>query len=346
MVYGCNVGAPPVVLAESTHWQPLSYWLVKRGLFRHTTDLSGEGQGDTQLVDRLGQLQGVEGGTQAQSHAGSQLLGVGQGGQTGVGDLSLDESGGVQLVLGGELNVDVGGLDGVPGGLGTGLDQRRNLVVVSSGEDRQVGGGGHGNGVQWVGVADTDGVLVELGGGNVVTQLGTGGEAVVGNGQVSGGNRALEQVEEQAGVDGGLLVEEVQLGVLGAVGHNGGVQLTLEAWSQQLGQLKLGAQGVGVVPALGQGQAGGLVGVLGLHRGGNGIVLRGLALDGESDTVRSGGLDVHGSGAQVEEVLGKQVVGRLLDVGESNRGHGEKKKVLVVGAVRKTWMRNGLEFIC
>lgn len=282
----------------------------------------------------LSQFQGVERGTQAQSHARAQLLGVSQSGQTRVGNLGLDEGRRVQLVLGGELDVDTGGLDRVPGGLGTSLNKRRNLVVVGSSENRQVRGGGDTNRVQWVGVTDTNGVLVDLGGGNVVTQLSTGGETVVSHSQVSSGNRALEQVKEQTGVDSRLLVEEVELGVLGAVRDNRGVQLTLQTGGQQLGELDLGAQDVGVVPTLGQSKTGGLVSVLGVNGGSNSVVLGGLTLHSEGDTVRSSGLDIDGSGSKVEEVLVQQVVGGLLDIGERNRCHFE-----YIERWEKMWIR-------
>lgn len=268
-------------------------------------------------MDWLSQLQGVEGGTQAESDTWSQLLRVGKGSQTGVSDLGLDESGLVQSVLGSELNVDVGGLDGVPGGLSTNLNQWRNLVEVGGREDRKVGGGGSSQRVVEVGVTETDGVLVNLGGSNVVTKLSTGGETVVGNGQVSGSQWALQQVEEQSGVDSRLRVEEVQLSSSRAVWNHAGVQLTLETWSQQLRELKLGVQGIGVVPTLGEGQAGRLVSVLSVDRGGNGLVLGGLTLDGEGDTVRSNRLHIHRSSGKVEEVLVEEIVSQFLDVGVS-----------------------------
>lgn len=278
--------------------------------------LRGERQGETQLVDRLSQLEGVERSTQAQGDTWSQELRVRQSSQTRVSDFGLDERGGVQLVLGGEFHVDGGRLDRVPGGLSTSFHERRNLVVVRSGEHRQVGGGGGSHVVKRVSVTDTDRVLVDGGVVDVVTQFGTGGETVVSHSQVSGGNWALQQVEEQTSIDLILLVEKVQFSVSGAIGDHRGHQFSLKSGSQQLRQLNLGVQGIGIVPRLSQSQAGGLVSVFGFDGSGDGIGGVGLSLNGKTDAIWSHSLHINGCGSQVEEVTGQQVVGRLLDVRE------------------------------
>ncbi|EEQ38357.1 conserved hypothetical protein [Clavispora lusitaniae ATCC 42720] len=290
-------------------------------IFIHFAYLSRERQRDTQLVDRFSQLQGIEGSTETQSHAWSQFLRVRHSSQTGVSNLSLDEGGSIQLVLGGKLDVDSRGLNRIPSGLSTSLNQWGNLVVVSGSEDRQVGGGSNTNSVQWVSVTNTNRVLVELGGSNVVAQFSTCSEAIVSHSQVSCGDWALEQVEEQSGVDSRLLVEEVQLGVLGTVWNHRGVQFTLQAWGQQLRQFNLGVQDIGVVPASGQSQTSSLVSVLGVDRSGNGVVLGSLTLNGEGNTVWCGRLDINSSRGQVEKVLVQQVIGRLLDVRKCNWSH-------------------------
>ena len=272
-------------------------------------------------MDGFSQLQGVERSTKTQLDTGSQFLRVRQGGQTRVGDLSLDKGRSVQSVLGGEFNVDLVRLNRVPGGLGTNFNEGRHLVVVGSVEDSQVRRSGSGKSVVEGTVTNTERVLVDLSRGNVVTQFGTGGETVVSHNQVSGGNGALEQVKEQSRVNGRLLVEEVKLGGSSTVGDNRGVQFTLEAGGQQFRQFNLGAQDVGVVPRLGEGQASGLVDVLGFNRGGNRVVLGGLTLDGERNTIGGNGLDVDGSGRLVVEVLVQQVVSRLLEVRVSNGSH-------------------------
>lgn len=272
-------------------------------------------------MDGFSQLQSVERSTKAQLDTGSQFLRVRQGGQTRVGNLGLDESGGVQGVLGGELNVNLVRLNRVPGGLGTNFNEGRHLVVVGSVENSQVRRSGGSKGVVEGTVTNTERVLVDLGRGNVVAQFGTSGETVVGNNQVSGGNGALEQVEEQSRVDSRLLVEEVKLGRSGAVGNNRSVQFTLEAGGQQFRQFNLGAQDVSVVPRLSKGQASGLVNVLGFNRSGDRVVLSGLTLDGERNTIGGNGLDVDGSSRLVVKVLVQQVVSRLLEVRVSNGSH-------------------------
>jgi hypothetical protein len=72
---------------------------------------------------------------------------------------------------------------------------------------------------------------------------------------VHGGRGALEEVGEQAGVDVGLLVKQVELAAVGALGRQVvGQDLGLEALGQVVLQLELGVEAVGGRPCLGEGE--------------------------------------------------------------------------------------------
>lgn len=275
-------------------------------------------------MGRFTELQGVEGTTETNLDTRSQGLLVGQGENTGVGDLGLDEGSWVQGVLGGELNANRGGGGaglGVVGGLGTDFQDWGHLVVVAGGEDRQVVGGNEGEGVGGLLVTDTSGVTGQGGGLDVVGDGGTGGETVLAEGEVTVEGWTLEDVDEGSDVEGVLGVVVVDLDGLGGAWNNGGNQFGLEAGGQGVSQLQLGGEGVVVGPTLGDGEAGFLVDELGLQRGSNGLLGIGLTLGGEGDAVRSNGLGFQGDWGGVEEILGGDVVGLLGNVGECNGGH-------------------------
>lgn len=288
--------------------------------------LSREGQSPTQLVNWLGQLQSVERGTQTQLDTWSQNLVVGDGSDTRVSNLGLDESRGVQNVLDSGLNTD--GLTSssvslrVPGGLSTNLGNWRNLVVVSSREDGQVRGSGNRDVVDWLSETKSSGISGDLTGADVVTNLSTGGEVLVTEGGITDEGWTLNQVEERTCGDRWVVEDQVELGTLGSTWDQRGDNLSFETWGQSIGKLNLGVQSVGGVPALGQGQTSGLVSKLGLDVSSNGTILwRGLTLGGEGDTVWSNSGDLNGSWVSVVEVLVQETVLVLGDIRECWRSH-------------------------
>ncbi|KAH3660103.1 hypothetical protein OGAPHI_007308 [Ogataea philodendri] len=289
----------------------------------HTIYLSREGERQTELVSRLAKLEGVESTSKTQGDARSKLLGVSQSQDTGVGKLSLDERGAVQAVLGGNLNGDwvgAGSRLGVESTLGSDLELRGNLVVVTGSENGKVASGSQGNSVRWSLVTNSSRVAGQSGGLNVVGQRSTGGEAVLADGQVTVEDWALEQVNESTGVDGLLSKVQVQLGGSVSTRNSTGDQFRLETWRQSVNKLNLSVQGVGSVPALGQCQTGALVCVFTFQRS-RGLSTGSLTLGGESDTVWSDGLKVQCHWGEVVEVLSEDIVGWFSNVRECWWGH-------------------------
>ena len=170
---------------------------------------------------------------------------------------NLDERDGVDAVLGGNLEADsAAGSLGVPLSLGTGLNQRVDLVVVGSGEDAALVGGGDGGGVGGVGETDGGGECGDVGVLDVEAGRGTSQEALVADDGVNVGGGALEQVEEAAEVELGLLEVQVELGaLLLRLGQEGEGTLKLQALGEVVGGLDLGVEGVEGVPRLGDGDA-------------------------------------------------------------------------------------------
>lgn len=134
-------------------------------------------------------------------------------------------------------------------------------MVVASSEDAQIVGSGDGGTVLGGDVTDSGAVASDGGLLDVVTGRGTGEESLVSDDSVDVGSRTLEQVEEGAAVEGGLLEGEVELGA-GVVAGGEELEdgLRLETLGQGVGELKLGVEGVGRVPCLGQGKACSVVG--------------------------------------------------------------------------------------
>lgn len=168
----------------------------------------------------------------------------------------LCERAGVELVLAGDLETDVASGSGVPSGLCAGLDLGVDLVVVASGEDAQVVGGGDGGRVGSLAVAGGEGVFGDGGLSDIVAALSTDEETLVAEGDIEGGGRALEEVGEQAGVDVGLLVQQVELATIRLLrGQVVGQDLSLQTLGQVVLQLQLCVKAVGCRPCLREGQA-------------------------------------------------------------------------------------------
>lgn len=127
----------------------------------------------------------------------------------------LCERAGVELVLACDLEADIASSGGVPSSLCAGLDFSIDLVVIAGGEDAQVVGGGDGGGIRALAVARGEGVFGDGSLADIVAALGSDEETLMAQGDVEGGGGALEEVGEQAGVDVGLFVQEVELAAVG-----------------------------------------------------------------------------------------------------------------------------------
>jgi len=134
-------------------------------------NLTLEGKAGAELVAGLVELLGIERAANAEGQTAVDLGVVGEGGNAEVVDLGLGEGSRVKLVLGSELETDVGAGLGVPGGLGTSLDSRVDLLVVGGGEDAQGVGGSDGGVVERGGVANGGAVLGDGGLLDVVADL-------------------------------------------------------------------------------------------------------------------------------------------------------------------------------
>lgn len=170
---------------------------------------------------------------------------------------NLGERDSIEAVLGGDLEADgtTRGL-GVPRSLGTSLNHGVDLVVVGSGEDAALVGGGDGSGPGGLLETNSGGKGGDAGLLDIVTGGGTGEEALVADDGVDVGGRALEQVGEGAEVELGLLEVQVELGaLLLALGQEGEGTLELKALGDVVGGLDLGLEGVQGVPCLGDGKA-------------------------------------------------------------------------------------------
>jgi hypothetical protein len=173
-------------------------------------------------------------------------------------DTHLSERGGVKLVLGSELKTDVGAGLGVPGSLGAGLNSRVDLLVVGSREDAQGVGGGDGGVVQRGGVTDSGAVLGDGSLLDVVADLTTNNEALVGNDGIGNGANGTSGgvVSEDTAVEVGLLEVEVDLlALVSSSGAEVGEDLGLQAGGEGVVELDLGSEDIGGVPGLGNANA-------------------------------------------------------------------------------------------
>ena len=125
----------------------------------------------------------------------------------------------------------------------------------------------------------------------------------------------LEEVEECAGVEAGLLVDSRHERALsGALGGERGREVELEALGEVVLSLDLGAEDVGGGPRLGEDEAVGLVGVLCLDLAADEVGLRVLrACDLERDVGGRGGFRLEGGAVEVI-VLAQEVVGGLAEI--------------------------------
>ena len=123
-------------------------------------------------------------------------------------------------------------------------------MVVARGDDAQVIRGGNGGGVRWLAVSDCKSVFGNGGFANIVACFAANEEAFVADGSIEGCSRALVGAEE-ASVDVGLLVVEIELATVGLLdGKIVGQDFSLEALGQVVFEFELGVKGVGGCPCL------------------------------------------------------------------------------------------------
>lgn len=173
-------------------------------------------------------------------------------------DTNLGERGRVKLVLGSELKTDVGARLGVPGSLSTGLNSRVDLLVVGGGEDAQGVGGGDSGVVERGGVTNSGAVLGDGGLLDIVANLTTDNETLVGNDGIGNGADGTGGgvVSEDTAVEVGLLEVEVDLLALVAGSRaEVGEDLGLQAAGEGVVELDLGSKDIGGVPGLGDADA-------------------------------------------------------------------------------------------
>ena len=129
-------------------------------------------------------------------------------------------------------------------------------MVVGSSEDAEVVRGSDSGAVLGSGVADGGAVGGQGSLVDVVASAGTSEETLVADNSVDVGGGTLEEVEEGAAVEAGLLEVQVELGTLTSSGGEVVEEtLELEALGEGVADLNLGVEGVGGVPGLGEGQA-------------------------------------------------------------------------------------------
>lgn len=222
---------------------------------------------------------GVEGETESGLDPRSEGLGVAEDKETGRVDLGLDEGGGVEVVLGSNLEVDLAdGRLGVVDGPGSSLCREVNSVVVRGREGAEVAEGMDGGRVLGGGVADGGGVLGDGTGELVVGGLSSDEEAVSGDNGVSGDggslkkqNRrgqsserrlqtaewktCLEEVNGTGSVDSRVLEDGTDDGALSVLGGvEGGDNVELESLSDDRVELGGRSKDVGGVPGLNGGR--------------------------------------------------------------------------------------------
>ena len=145
---------------------------------------------------------------------------------------------------------------GVPGSLGTSLDLAVDLMVVRSSEDAQVVRSSDGSAVLGGNETDSGGVGSQSTLVDIVTGRGTSEETLVANNGIDVSGGTLEEVEEGAAVETGVLEVGVELGTLGSGGGEEVEEtLELEALGDGVGGFDLGVESVGGVPSLGHGDS-------------------------------------------------------------------------------------------
>jgi hypothetical protein len=164
----------------------------------------------------------------------------------------LRERAGVQLVFACNLEPDIAACGRVPRRLRASLNLSVDLVVIARGEDAQVVRRRNSRSIASLAVAGREAVFRHGCFLDIIPTFHADQESFVAEGQVNGRDRALEEVDEGADVDVGLLVVEVELSAVGALcWHVVGEDLSFEAFGQIVFELELGVKAVGGSPCLG-----------------------------------------------------------------------------------------------
>ena len=125
-------------------------------------------------------------------------------------------------------------------------------MVIARGEDAQVVRRRNSCSIASLAVAGREAVFRHGCFLDIIPTFRADQESFVAEGQVNGRDRALEEVDEGADVDVGLLVVEVELSTVGALCWQVvGEDLSFEAFGQVVFELELGVEAVGGGPCLG-----------------------------------------------------------------------------------------------
>jgi len=218
-------------------------------------------------MSRLVEVLSIERGAEAEGHARAELDVICQGGDTAVVDFGLRERTGVEFVFCRNLQPDIASGSGIPRRLRTSFNLGIDLMVITRGKDTQIIRRRHRRGIAPLTIPRREGVFGDGCFSDVVTTFRTDEEALVSQCDVEGCGGALEEVGEQAGVDVGLFVEEVEFAAVGGFGGEvGGQDLGFEALGQVVFEFELGVQAVGGGPGLSDGESRSLVGVFPFNR--------------------------------------------------------------------------------
>jgi hypothetical protein len=128
-------------------------------------------------------------------------------------------------------------------------------MVVTCAEDLEVVRRRDGRGVRALRISRCESILGDRSFPDIIATLGADQETFVTECDVEGGGGALEQVGEQAGVDVGLLIEEVELAAVGS--FSGQVvceDFGLQALGDVVFEFEFGVEAVGGCPGLSQGE--------------------------------------------------------------------------------------------
>jgi len=246
----------------------------------------------------------------------TERLSVTKSEDTRIVDFSLDESSRVEVGLGANLerNIRGGGID-IIYGLRASLNVGAHTVVVARGKGAEVGEAMDSDRVIRCRETATSRVLGDTAFSNIVGCFGTEEEAIATKHSVGCQCETLEDVQNGAGVEAGLLVggtEKDRLCVL--FGVEGGRGLELEALGNLIIELDLVAERVVGGPGLSDGQAVGLVGVFALEVTSDKRRLRvTVSIDLEGDVRGSRCFNLEGGTVEVV-VLAEEVIGGLAKV--------------------------------
>lgn len=128
-------------------------------------------------------------------------------------------------------------------------------MVVASSENAQVVSGSDSSGVGRLRVSSSQSVSRNGSLSNIVSTLSSNNETLMADSGIESGDGSFEQIGEETGVNGWLLVGEVELGAEGRFRREVVCKdFGLEAIGNSVLKLDLGVEDVGGSPCLGQGK--------------------------------------------------------------------------------------------